>query len=201
MMVEYVWVRIGGGPEAVQQLLDGLPGDHQAEQVPGVDRYCVASNDAGFLRFAILNQGYGEVLDDEDTREASMSRHPTALDPVVYPPDEPGEGATARGEWLRAGVLPVGGLDDETPDDEPDDPKTAQSAEDWAEAEAWSRGERPVAERYVDLIDDERPLTSEEFAAGVRAALLADVLDEDERHDLMGPDLYDPKARADWDAG
>lgn len=62
--MEYLRVRIGGGHTSVQQLLDGLPlGDHQADD-EGNDCYLVATTNAGFLRFAIENQGYGEVLAD-----------------------------------------------------------------------------------------------------------------------------------------
>jgi hypothetical protein len=63
MTVDVLRARIGGGPDSVQQLLDGLPGDHQAECV-GQGVYDIATTNAGFLRFAIEQQGYGEVLTD-----------------------------------------------------------------------------------------------------------------------------------------
>jgi hypothetical protein len=59
--VAAIRVRIGGGPESVSALLAGLPGDHRPEHESG-DVYLVATTDPGFLRFAIENQGYGEVL-------------------------------------------------------------------------------------------------------------------------------------------
>jgi hypothetical protein len=61
MSVEYVRVRIGGSPESVGELLAGLPGDHRPQHQGG-SIYLVATTDAGFLRFAIEHQGYGEVI-------------------------------------------------------------------------------------------------------------------------------------------
>lgn len=61
-MIDVVTVRIRGGEDSVRELLAGLPGDHQPEHDHD-DIYRVATTDAGFLRFAIRNQGYGEVLD------------------------------------------------------------------------------------------------------------------------------------------
>jgi len=63
-MIRYLRVRIGGSPESVQELLDGLPGDHQAED-KGNNEYLVATTDLNFLVFAIGNQGYGTVLGEE----------------------------------------------------------------------------------------------------------------------------------------
>jgi hypothetical protein len=59
-------------------------------------------------------------------------------------------------------------------DDEPDDPKTPQSAEDWAEAEAWARGETPFVERFVDLVDDERHDMWGSCGIGTRAEMEED---------------------------
>lgn len=61
MSVEIVRVRIRGGVESVTQLLAGLPGDHQPDEV-SPDVYDVATTNGGFLRFAVEQQGYGEVL-------------------------------------------------------------------------------------------------------------------------------------------
>jgi phage terminase large subunit-like protein len=58
---QHLVVRIGGGLEAVTELLAGLPGSHVPEHIDH-DDYVVATSNAGFLRFAITQQGYGEVL-------------------------------------------------------------------------------------------------------------------------------------------
>lgn len=66
-MIRYLRVRIGGTPASVQELLDGLPGDHQAAVIGERDdgEYLVATTDLGFLDYAIRNQGYGIVLGEE----------------------------------------------------------------------------------------------------------------------------------------
>lgn len=57
-----VTARIRGGEDSVRALLAGLPGDHQPESTGTPDVYRIATTNEGFLKFAITNQGYGEVL-------------------------------------------------------------------------------------------------------------------------------------------
>lgn len=63
MSVQLVTVEMRGGPDLVKQTLDGLPGDHQPDHLGG-DQYAVATTDAGFLRFALEQQGYGRVISE-----------------------------------------------------------------------------------------------------------------------------------------
>lgn len=63
--MEFLLVVIRGGRESVEMLLDGLPGLHRVTEDQGSDTYLVMTNDAGFLRYAIEEQGYGLVLTPE----------------------------------------------------------------------------------------------------------------------------------------
>lgn len=60
--MEFLLVQIGGGRESVESLLDGLPGNHVITDDQGNDTYLVMTSDSGFLKYAIVNQGYGTVI-------------------------------------------------------------------------------------------------------------------------------------------
>jgi hypothetical protein len=63
--MDFLLVVIRGGRESVEMLLDGLPGLHRVTEDQGNDTYLVMTNDSGFLRYAIEQQGYGLVLTPE----------------------------------------------------------------------------------------------------------------------------------------
>jgi hypothetical protein len=65
MSLHYVLVEIGGPPEAAMTLIRSLPGGEHDPQDEGNGRYLVATTNAGFLRFAIEQQGYGKIVNVE----------------------------------------------------------------------------------------------------------------------------------------
>jgi hypothetical protein len=63
MSLEYVTVEINGDTEQAMALIRSLPGGEHDPEPHGANRYIVATTNAGFLCFAMENQGYGTVVE------------------------------------------------------------------------------------------------------------------------------------------
>jgi hypothetical protein len=66
MPLHYVLVEIGGDPDQAMDLIRSLPGGEYLPQDEGNGRYLVATTNAGFLKFAFENQGYGKIISDDE---------------------------------------------------------------------------------------------------------------------------------------